>query len=79
MGPPGAALEANVLALWRKHFVVEDSMLEVRSCQLTPHQALEASGHVDKFADVMVRDTITNEYFRADHLVKGNQFYHQLF
>ena len=29
------------------------------------------SGHVDKFADYMVKDVKTGECFRADHLLKG--------
>lgn len=31
-----------------------------------------ASGHVDRFADYMVKDVKTGECFRADHLVKGS-------
>jgi glycyl-tRNA synthetase len=27
-GPPGCALNANILNLWRKHFVQEENMLE---------------------------------------------------
>lgn len=29
------------------------------------------SGHVDKFADYMVKDVKNGECFRADHLLKG--------
>lgn len=29
------------------------------------------SGHVDKFADYMVKDAKTGECYRADHLLKG--------
>ena len=29
------------------------------------------SGHVDKFADFMVKDVKNGECFRADHLLKG--------
>lgn len=29
------------------------------------------SGHVDKFADFMVKDVKSGECFRADHLLKG--------
>lgn len=28
-GPPGCALQANILSLWRQHFVLEEDMLEV--------------------------------------------------
>jgi glycyl-tRNA synthetase len=46
-------------------------MLEVDCSILTPEIVLKASGHVKKFADVMVKDEITNEPFRADHLLKS--------
>lgn len=32
------------------------------------------SGHVDKFADYMVKDVKNGECFRADHLLKGKPF-----
>ena len=33
-------------------------------------QVLAASGHVERFADIMVRDTKTGECIRADHLLE---------
>lgn len=50
-GPPGCALQANIIDTWRKHFVLEEDMLEVDCTMLTPSVVLETSGHVDKFAD----------------------------
>ena len=29
-GPPGCAVKQNLTALWRKHFVLEENMLEAR-------------------------------------------------
>ena len=29
LGPPGCALKANIIALWRKHFVLEEDTLEL--------------------------------------------------
>ncbi|KAJ5540587.1 Aminoacyl-tRNA synthetase class II [Penicillium frequentans] len=69
-GPPGTALVANMTDLWRKHFVLEEDMLEVDTTMLTPHEILKTSGHVDKFADWMCKDPKTGEIFRADHLVE---------
>lgn len=69
-GPPGCALQANVIDTWRKHFILEEDMLEVDCTMLTPHEVLKTSGHVDKFADWMCRDLKTGEIFRADHLVE---------
>lgn len=69
-GPPGCALQANIIDTWRKHFVLEEDMLEVDCTMLTPHEVLKTSGHVDKFADWMCKDAKTGEIFRADHLVE---------
>ncbi|ODQ80369.1 hypothetical protein BABINDRAFT_171288 [Babjeviella inositovora NRRL Y-12698] len=69
-GPPGCALQANIVDTWRKHFILEEDMLEVDCTMLTPYEVLKTSGHVDKFADWMCRDLKTGEIFRADHLVE---------
>jgi glycyl-tRNA synthetase (class II) len=37
-----------------------------------------ASGHVDRFADFMVKDVKTGECFRADHLIEGMEQSHQI-
>ncbi|KAK6198783.1 uncharacterized protein RJT21DRAFT_122417 [Scheffersomyces amazonensis] len=69
-GPPGCAFQANIVDTWRKHFILEEDMLEVDCTMLTPHEVLKTSGHVDKFADWMCKDLKTGEIFRADHLVE---------
>jgi len=71
-GPMGCAMEKNLVDIWRRHFVLEEQLLEVRCTQLTPHQVLKASGHVDRFSDVMVRDVKTGDCYRADHLLEGH-------
>ncbi|KAF6169744.1 hypothetical protein GIB67_004136 [Kingdonia uniflora] len=69
-GPPGCAVKSNVLAFWRQHFVLEENMLEVDCSCVTPEVVLKASGHVEKFTDLMVKDEKTGTCFRADHLLK---------
>ncbi|RDW61897.1 glycine--tRNA ligase [Aspergillus mulundensis] len=69
-GPPGCAVLNNIVETWRKHFVLEEDMLEVDCTMLTPEEVLKTSGHVDKFADWMCKDPKTGEIFRADHLVE---------
>ncbi|EFX02864.1 glycyl-tRNA synthetase [Grosmannia clavigera kw1407] len=69
-GPPGCALQANIVDTWRKHFILEEDMLEVDCTVLTPHEVLKTSGHVDKFADWMCKDPKSGEIFRADHFVE---------
>lgn len=71
-GPSGCAMEANMINIWKSHFVLEEQMLEIRASLLTPHQVLKASGHVDRFADFMVKDVKTGDCFRADHLLEGH-------
>lgn len=71
-GPPGCAVKANVLALWRQHYVMEENMLEIDCPCVTPDVVLRASGHVEKFTDFMVKDEKTGTCFRADHLLKDH-------
>lgn len=69
-GPPACALKTNMLASWRQHFVVEESMLEMECTNLTPANVLTTSGHVERFTDFMTRDSVTGECFRADKLLE---------
>ena len=69
-GPPGCALQANIIEVWRKHFVLEEDMLELDCTALTPHEVLKTSGHVDKFSDWMCKDPKNGEIIRADHFVE---------
>jgi len=71
-GPMGCAMKANLLAAWRQFFVLEEQMLEVDCTMLTPEPVFKASGHVDKFADLMVKDVQNGECFRLDHLIKSS-------
>jgi len=71
-GPMGCATKANLINEWKRHFVLEEHMLEVECSMLTPETVLKASGHVERFADFMVKDPKTGECFRADHLIKDH-------
>ncbi|XP_042188119.1 glycine--tRNA ligase [Callorhinchus milii] len=71
-GPVGCALKNNMLQLWRQHFIQEEQILEIDCTMLTPEAVLKTSGHVDKFADYMVKDGKNGECFRADHLLKAH-------
>lgn len=70
-GPPGCALQANIVDTWRKHFVLEENMLELDCPALTPEDGFKTSGHVDKFSDWMCKDPIKGDYLRADHLIEN--------
>lgn len=69
-GPPGCAVKANLTELWRRHFILEENMLEVSCSSLTPDVVLKTSGHVDKFTDFMVKDETTGVCYRADKLLE---------
>ena len=71
-GPPGCAVKSNVQGYWRQHFVLNEGMLEVECPSVTPEAVLRASGHVEKFTDLMVNDVVTKDCFRADHLLKDH-------
>ncbi|UJR15719.1 hypothetical protein I4U23_002654 [Adineta vaga] len=71
-GPVGCAIKSNLIAYWRRHFILEDQMLEIDCTMLTPEIVLKVSGHVDRFTDFMIKDIKTGECFRADHLIEGH-------
>uniref|UniRef100_A0A3B4UXH8 Glycine--tRNA ligase n=1 Tax=Seriola dumerili TaxID=41447 RepID=A0A3B4UXH8_SERDU len=71
-GPVGCALKNNILQVWRQHFIQEEQILEIDCTMLTPEPVLKTSGHVDKFADYMVKDAQSGECYRADHLLKAH-------
>jgi glycyl-tRNA synthetase len=49
---------------------LEENMLEVDCPCVTPEVVLKASGHIEKFTDLMVKDEKTGTCYRADHLLK---------
>jgi glycyl-tRNA synthetase len=71
LGPFGCQLQNNIVNEWRKHFILKDHMQEIDCSILTSEQVLKASGHLSRFSDLMVRDMLTNESFRVDHLLEA--------
>ena len=71
-GPPGCALKSNLLSLWKRHFVLNEGMLEIECTNLTAEEVLQTSGHVERFTDLMVKDTKTGECYRADKLLEDH-------
>lgn len=69
-GPYGCSLKHNLIDLWRRHFILEEGILEIDTPAVTPGMVLKTSGHVDRFTDLMVRDEKTGDCYRADHLLK---------
>lgn len=72
-GPPGCALKNNICALWRKHFIIEDNMMEIEDPTVTPYRVLDASGHVERFSDFMCKDSKDeSKFYRADKLLEDH-------
>ncbi|KAI9706910.1 MAG: Glycine--tRNA ligase 1, mitochondrial [Bogoriella megaspora] len=69
-GPPGCSLQANIIETWRRHFVLEEDMLEIDSPMITPHAVLKTSGHVERFCDFVVKDSGNGDILRADHVIE---------
>ena len=70
-GPSGASLQANIISHWRNHFIIEEDMLELDTTIMTLSDVLKTSGHVDKFADWMVKDVKSGDIYRADHMIEN--------
>lgn len=68
-GPLGISLKNNITTLWRSTFI-KPNIYELDCSIITPYEVLKASGHVDKFTDMLVFDLITNDCYRADHLLQ---------
>ena len=68
-GPLGSALKGNIETLWRNHFILEEDMLELTCTCMTLSDVLKTSGHVEKFADFMVKDVKAGNCHRADKLI----------
>jgi|EP00161_Ancyromonas_sigmoides_P003266 glycyl-tRNA synthetase len=69
LGPPGCSVRANLINAWRNHFVLHDGILEIDCPTMMPEEVLRTSGHVERFTDLMSRDEVTGDLYRADHLV----------
>ena len=68
-GPMGCAMKANLVSLWRSHFVLEENMLEVDCTMLTPDPVLRTSSYVKQFSGYMVKELRTGKCFRANQLL----------
>jgi glycyl-tRNA synthetase len=69
-GPLGVAMRNNIVEIWRRLYTLGEGFVEIDSETVGPEIVFKASGHVDEFADKMVRCRGCDEAHRADHLVK---------
>ncbi|EPR79321.1 glycyl-tRNA synthetase [Spraguea lophii 42_110] len=68
LGPLGTSLKNQILRVFRDIFCKD--LFEIESTILTPYQVLKASGHIDKFCDILLFDSVNGECYRADHYLK---------
>lgn len=73
-GPLGVTLKNNIVREWWKTFVENrEDMYGLDASILMNEKVWEASGHTGAgFSDPIVEDTVTNDRYRADHLLKDN-------
>jgi glycyl-tRNA synthetase len=69
-GPLGTAMKNNIIEIWRRLYTLGEGFVEIDSETIGPEIVFKASGHVDEFADKMVKCKGCEEPYRADHLVK---------
>lgn len=70
-GPLGTRLKCCIEELWRRYYVFGEGFAELSAPAIAPEAVFRASGHLDKFSDVMVECTKCGEAFRADHFLEG--------
>ncbi len=67
-GPLGTALRNNIVSVWRNYFVNQEGFAEIDTPNLTPHEVFKASGHLDKFTDLILECTTCDASFKADSM-----------
>jgi glycyl-tRNA synthetase len=67
-GPMGAQLKDLLETLWRRYYVTGEGFAELSAPVIAPEPVFLASGHLEKFSDIMVECSKCGEAFRADHL-----------
>lgn len=71
-GPLGVELLRNIRSLWWREMVNKRfDMVGIDSQILLHPQTWVASGHVSSFTDPLVEDKVTNQRYRADHLIEA--------
>lgn len=68
-GPNGVSIKNKFLELWRRELVRRDGMMEIDGSQIMSRSVFEASGHLDSFADPIVKCTKCGATHRADRMI----------
>ena len=70
-GPVGGRILRRTQEIWLQHWLRLGNIVEINSPTVTPHQVLEASGHVGAFNDHAVQCRSCESVERADQLLEG--------
>jgi len=68
-GPAGVSLKNKFLELWRRELVRRDKMIEIDGSQIKSSSVCDASGHLTRFADPIVRCTKCTSTKRAYRII----------
>ena len=68
-GPCGVSLKNKFLELWRRELIRRDGMMEIDGSQIMSKSVFEASGHLENFADPIIKCTKCKSTFRADRTI----------
>lgn len=68
--PLGTAMKNNIENLFREFYLIKEGFAEISCPTITPEIVFKASGHVEKFEDIMVECKSCGELFKAEQLLK---------
>jgi glycyl-tRNA synthetase len=68
-GPLGSLLKHNIEEAWRSLYVINEGCMEVATPMITPFEILKASGHVDKFLDIIFICQKCSSSFKAPDIL----------
>ncbi|MFQ5951619.1 MAG: glycine--tRNA ligase, partial [Candidatus Geothermarchaeales archaeon] len=69
-GPYGSVMKRKIADLWRKSFVVRHGFVEIDTPTISPYPVFEASGHIDRFNDIMATCLSCGQRFKAVELLR---------
>ncbi len=70
LGPLGSLIRENIEGIWKDKFLLEEGFHLVDCPSINPEVVFAASGHLEKFSDLLVRCSSCLLPFRADHLLE---------
>jgi glycyl-tRNA synthetase len=69
LGPSSTVIKWKLLESWKDKFIYQsENVIPTESSSILSEKVLQASGHLQKFQDMVIRDTL-GQCYRADHLL----------